>query len=175
MQPTGLMLALLIATLALACFFDWRSRRIPNALVAVSLCTAIAIASLTRANVSLGQCLSGAGVALLFLLPFYALRALGAGDVKLMAAVGGMLGVSGILWSIFYTGVAGGVMGIAVLIWVDGLRQAGVKLELFFRTRSLSILRPGALDAVPGRTVRLPYAFAIAAGVAMYVVLGPPI
>ncbi len=168
---TGLLIAL-----GLACFFDVRFRRIPNVLVGVVLCASVALILLGLGELTLSQCILGAVFGLLVPLPLYAMRALGAGDVKLMAAIGAFLGVPGILWVIVYTGMAGGAMGLAVLWWLDGWKQTVSKLALFIRFRQIEFLRPGSAGGnKPVRPVRLPYALAISAGVAVYRFFGPPV
>jgi prepilin peptidase CpaA len=47
-------------------------------------------------------------------LPFFLLRGMGGGDVKLLAALGAWLGPGDAFWLAIYASVAGGVMAIAV-------------------------------------------------------------
>ena len=51
------------------------------------------------------------------MLPGYLLGATGAGDVKLMAAVGALLGPDGILWAFLYTTIAGGAIALVIAAW----------------------------------------------------------
>jgi prepilin peptidase CpaA len=69
---------------------DLRSRRIPNALVLAGLAGAFACALTARAPFSVApvQALLGALAGLAALLPFFALRAMGAADVKVFAVLG---------------------------------------------------------------------------------------
>jgi len=168
--------AVLVISLSVACVYDLRFRRIPNVLVGLMLFLAILLALLGAGEVSLSQCLLGALVGLVVLLPLYVIRALGAGDVKLMSAIGAVLGVPGVIWAIVYTGMAGGVMGLAVLCWVDGWKQTAAKLAFFIRFREIAFLRPGPVESSQAAgPVRLPYALAMSAGVALYRFVGPPI
>src|SRR4029453_18625043 len=101
-----------IVIAATACAFDLRTRRIPN-----SLTFAAALAALLFHRVT-GGCdgaMTPAGewvVGLFLFLPFFALRGMGGGDVKLLAALGAWLGPQQVLWLAIYTGIAGGVMGV---------------------------------------------------------------
>ena len=61
------------------------------------------------------------GVSLLFV--FYLLGGVGAGDVKLLGAIGALKGFSFVLWTMFYTGLVGGAMALAVIIWRGSVRQ----------------------------------------------------
>jgi prepilin peptidase CpaA len=85
-------IALLLALLAAAALTDLRSSRIPNVLTfggaTIALCLAFAVPGPHFA----GALIAAVG-ALLALLPFYALGALGAGDVKLLAMVGAFTGL----------------------------------------------------------------------------------
>jgi len=56
-----------------------------------------------------------AGLTLLLL--FYLMGGMGAGDVKLLGAIGALKGASFVTWTMFYTGLVGGMMAFALLIW----------------------------------------------------------
>src|SRR3712207_9290397 len=80
------------AAASVAAIIDVRSRRIPNWLTASLVLAGIAL-NVWRAGL-LGVALAAAGVALglAVLLPVYMLRGIGAGDVKLLAGLGAVLG-----------------------------------------------------------------------------------
>jgi hypothetical protein len=99
--------SLLTGVLALAVWTDLKSRRIPNALVAMGLCLALASVSMGWGSVSLSQCLLGALTGLVLFLPLYLFGAVGAGDAKLMAAVGAFVGPYAVLWAAVYTALFG--------------------------------------------------------------------
>jgi prepilin peptidase CpaA len=61
--------------------------------------------------------LAGATVGLLCFAPFYLLRGMGGGDVKLLAAVGAFLGPQGALLAALFSLVAGGFAAIAYVLW----------------------------------------------------------
>jgi len=93
-------------------WMDWRSRRIPNWLTLSGFAAGIALnAVLGGGNGALGA-LAGAGLALAVLFPFVFLRGLGAGDWKLMGALGAFLGVRGILLVLLATILVNGMMAI---------------------------------------------------------------
>ncbi len=107
---------LLAATVLTAAACDLRWRRIPNWL------TAPAIVGGLAANLALGG-LHGAlwgGVGMLLgggvYLVFYWLRAMGAGDVKLMAAAGSQIGPDRWLELFFWSALAGGVVALITLL-----------------------------------------------------------
>lgn len=106
-----------ISTLTIAgaaCVTDLRTRRIPNVLTFGAALAGLVFQFATGGVEALGQAALGWLLgALVFLLPF-ALGGLGGGDVKLLAALGAWLGPADALWLVLYTGVAGGVMAVAV-------------------------------------------------------------
>jgi prepilin peptidase CpaA len=73
-------------------WLDWRARRIPNWLTVPGLLAGIVIHSIINGWHGAAIALEGAGLALMILLPLVLMRALGAGDWKLMGAVGALLG-----------------------------------------------------------------------------------
>ncbi|HBI68974.1 MAG TPA: hypothetical protein DDZ22_08115, partial [Massilia sp.] len=65
----------------------------------------------------------GLGLGLAFLLPMYALRLIGAGDVKLLAMVGAFVGAGQILSIALIALIAGGVLALLVAAWQGSLRR----------------------------------------------------
>jgi prepilin peptidase CpaA len=103
-----------LLTAAVACGWDLRTRRIPNVLTFGAALVALVYHSATGGAAGLGVSALGWLLgALVFIVPF-ALRGLGGGDVKLLAALGAWIGPGGVIWLALYTGVAGGVMAIVV-------------------------------------------------------------
>ena len=153
---------LLGVLLAAAVISDLRERRVSNALNVCVLVTGAAFAFFTR-GVSAGaqQVLTGVGLALLIWFPMFALRLMGAGDVKLMAASAAWLGWQGTLIASLATGVFGGLLGAFWLLRSRGAASTLHTVASAIRTPWILKLRPyEARD-------RVPYALAIAAGVAM--------
>src|SRR6187402_2302320 len=75
-----------------ACMTDLRTRRVPNALTLGAALAAVAFHAATSAGSGLLFAVLGWGVGLLMFLPLFALRGIGGGDVKLLAALGAWLG-----------------------------------------------------------------------------------
>jgi prepilin peptidase CpaA len=93
---------------------DIRSRRIPNLLTATMAGVGVGLAATGLSGVSLVA--SGAGFVLgvALMLPGFWLGATGAGDVKLMAAVGAIVGPALVVSAFLFTAIAGGVLALAV-------------------------------------------------------------
>jgi prepilin peptidase CpaA len=121
---SGLYLGLLWALCAVVFFTDWMFRRVPNRLLIAVLVTYLLIRLADRAGFAVGTAvdiqssLVGGVLAFVFLLPFYAFRAMGAGDVKFFALLGVLLGPVGlvVVWLVS-TALNG---GHAVLQWMLG-------------------------------------------------------
>ena len=108
-----LQFTVLAAALATAVVTDVRTRRIPNwltgALAAAGFGMAFGGGVVTPAQAALGL-LAG----LLLMMPGHVIGATGAGDVKLMAAVGAVVGPGMALRAFLFTAVVGGLFAVAV-------------------------------------------------------------
>lgn len=150
------------AALAYACVSDVRSRRIPNRLAALLAGTGLIYSTAVAASPWDGVLHGFAGLALGLALwiPFYALKWLGAGDVKLFAAAGAWLGPARALEGALIAAFAGGVLAV---IWM--LRAYGVAGTA--ATASLAISSPKRVvnHPVDIRSRRaIPYGVALAIG-----------
>ena len=168
--------------LAGAVWQDVRSRRIPNQLVLVGLVLAFALQLALPAgdglfvapfgSIGLLWSLAGFGTGLALLLPMYALRALGAGDVKLLAMIGAFVGPGAVIGIAACTLLAGGVLALVVSMYLGTLkRMLGNSMHLV--THSVFGALNGqsaAIEAPAAPSGKLPYAIAIAAGAAPYLV-----
>lgn len=176
--------ALLLASLlAWAVATDVRSRRIPNQLVLAGLLAGLALQATVTPGAglfsvpfgALGLLQGAAGMALglLLLLPMYALGAMGAGDVKLMAAIGAFLGPFDTLGAGLASVLAGGVLALLVALCQGSLRTVAGNLKIMVLGSVLRGLSGGSarVDAPPAATGQLPYAVAIASGTVGYLLL----
>jgi len=101
----------------LAAVWDWRSRRIPNWLTVAGAVAGITIHSVLDGWHGAWFALVGMGLGLTLLLPLVYLRALGAGDWKLMGAVGTFLG-----WQLFLFVLVGSIFVAGVMAAVQMIR-----------------------------------------------------
>jgi prepilin peptidase CpaA len=113
---SNLAFAALAAGVALATVVDLRTRRIPNVLTATMAAIGIGIAAAGLNGVSVGAAALGVVVGLALMLPGHVLGATGAGDVKLMAAIGSLVGPVLVIKAVLFTLVAGGVLAVAVAL-----------------------------------------------------------
>lgn len=155
---TGALLGLLLAASAT----DLRTRRIPNLLVATGALFGLGLQATWPAGrglfepsapgaIGLSAALLATVVLLAAGMALWRAGLFGAGDAKLLAAVGPYIGPAGVLPMLLYTLVAGGVLALVASAWR--------KRPLWLAARSST-----PFAASPITTPRLPYALAIAAG-----------
>jgi prepilin peptidase CpaA len=151
-----------------ACWFDVRTRSIPNWLTFPA--AALGLIAATLAHGGHGALSSAAGllVGLALFFPLFVLRGLGAGDVKLMGALGAWLGGFVVLGVAFYTSLAGGVLALGLIVrhryGGQALRNLWLLL-LHWRVFGFTPLDSLTLETSAGP--KLPYALPIAVGVAL--------
>jgi prepilin peptidase CpaA len=167
-----IVVVLLLFALALtAGVVDIRVRRIPNWLVLTGLIAGITVNSVLFGWPGLKLALSGAGFAFAVYFVFYLLRAMGAGDVKLMAAVGALAGLKGWLAIFFFTAIAGGVVALTLLLAKGRFRQTllNVSIMLYQLSRLQAPYHATEeLDVRSGKALRLPHGASIAMGTFIY-------
>ncbi len=138
---------------------DLCTRRIPNLITITIATVGIALAAAGVTRIGIGGALVGFAFGMLLMLPGHVLGATGAGDVKLMAAVGTVLGPH-IVMAFLYTAVAGGILALVVA------RARGRLAETIGRTaRLVSTARQASREVhAQGAANRFPYGPAIAIG-----------
>ncbi|CAM3951862.1 prepilin peptidase [Cohnella lubricantis] len=114
---------LLLLVLAVCVLTDLRSRRIYNAVVLPSLVLAFVIHTMTAGRAGLTESLLGFAAGLGILLIPYLMGGMGAGDVKLLALVGALKGVSFVLAASVYMAIFGGAIALAIVLFKGGLRN----------------------------------------------------
>lgn len=151
----------LTALLLLAALSDLKHHRISNRLVAGGLVFAFAFHFLVPSLLGVGRSALGMLLGFAMLLPFYLLRGMAAGDVKLMSMVGAFLGPALTFWAVVATFLVGGVWAVVAV----SRRRAWSALV----TNLLHMPTRAADPALPigggGYSLgRIPYAVAIAGG-----------
>jgi prepilin peptidase CpaA len=147
----------LVALLMLAAASDVTCRRIPNLFVLLGLCAGFLGHYLLSGSVAVAGFGTLAGFGLF--LPFYALGGMAAGDVKLMAVVGSILGPLGVTWAVALSLIAGSAMGILILLWHGQLFSF---MQRYWAMASLRAYVPAPQGDASQR--RFPFALAILLG-----------
>ncbi len=171
MHLEALSIHVLFVLLLVAVLHDVRSRRIPNWLILTGIVLAFVFQALDRFGgfefyvQTVKYALLGGLVGFLLFVPMYALKLLGAGDVKLLAMVGLWLGPMDTLQTALYTLIAGGILALVWSAVTGTLRQVLSNLHAMFASSFMNVSAGGGLLLVkPQTSTRLPYAIAIACG-----------
>lgn len=165
-MPNVLKLVLLSIVLV-AGTYDFRFRKIPNWLNLSGIVLGFGVNTLLFAGHGLEAAGLGLLCALAVYIPLYLIRGMGAGDVKLMAAVGAIAGPQNWLWIFLATAISGGVVSLVVIAvkkrWSRTIVNLGVILPELLHMRLPSSNEP-RLDVRHPDALRLPHAVSIAVG-----------
>ena len=162
------MLAALSAGLGTAAVIDIRHRRIPNVVSVTTALTGLMLATVGINTITVTSALAGLGLGFLMMLPGHVFGATGAGDVKLFAAAGTMLGSGRIVRAFVCVAIAGGVLAAAIAV-----RRGRLARTMGLAARLLG--RPGKLKAEiesPAEHNRFSYGPAIAIGCVIAMLIG---
>jgi prepilin peptidase CpaA len=146
-----------ISAASVGALIDVWSRRIPNWVTFGTLLGGVLINAWLHGFSGVLMALAGAVLGLAILLPFYAMRAIGAGDVKLLAAIGALVGPSMLVSVAVYGALVGGAMSVFVL----------ARRRLLLRT--VGDMLSGNVQRRSGATA--PYGVAIASGMYLSLLL----
>jgi prepilin peptidase CpaA len=150
---------------AIASVHDVREHRIPNLLTGPCILIAIVLHFFSGGwsgalNSALAGLLAG-GLLILFFLA----GGMGAGDIKLMAAIGCFIGLHSIGLMLFATALCGAVLGVTLAVTHGRLRETIVNALLLVRHHRQNGLTPHTeLNINNTSTLRMPFALPIAAG-----------
>jgi prepilin peptidase CpaA len=160
MLSNTLVVAALVAIGAISTVIDLRTRRVPNRLTLTIALAGLALAAGGFSSVTLSGALLGMLLGLGLMLPGHVIGATGAGDVKLFAATGTLLGPAAVATAFVYTLLAGGALAIAAAVY---RRRLAATVG-----RAVTLVRTGGANAVdiqgPSINNRFAYAPAIALG-----------
>ncbi len=153
---------------AVAAFTDYRTGKIYNWLTLPALLTGLVVAMLMGVPTMISA-LQGVAVACVIFLPMFFGGILGGGDVKLLMALGTVLGAQGTFFLSCMALVIAGLGAVALLV---KHRRAGIfvsQVGMFFR----SIFTPGLALQWPklNRDIKAPFGIAIFFGL-LYVLVG---
>ena len=164
MQSSDALVTAVIAIgMGAAAVIDLRTRRIPNILTATLAAVGVGLAAAGFGRVGLGASVLGCLLGLAFMMPGHIFGATGAGDVKLLAAAGALLGPKDTIYAFLYTAIAGGVLALVVAV---ARRRLSQTLESTSRLVSGSEEARTEIESTSSDN-RFAYAPAIAIGVVL--------
>ncbi len=164
---------MITATMALgvaltACVTDVRSRRIPNVLTLGGAAAALVFHAVTAEGAGIGTAAMGWLVGTAVFLPFFLLGGMGAGDVKLMAALGAWLGPAEAFAIAIYASLVGGVLALGVALATGYLRTAFRNVGRLLKFWWLVGPRPMAgMTLEQSKSPRVAFAIPICCGLVM--------
>ena len=148
-----------------AAFTDVKERRISNRLTYSAVVAGFVLQAMLHGLNGLVLSLGGAALFGGVFMLFYIVRAMGAGDVKLAAALGSIVGFSATRPLMFATAVAGAALAVWFMVWsgrvAESLRNT-LSVMGFHLRHGLKVHPVVNLDSPKG--VRMPYGLAFAAG-----------
>lgn len=174
MPPPGIAVVLLALVLC-AAVYDVRYRKIPNWLTLLGVLVGLGLNTfLFQGWPGLRLSLMGLGMGFGIYFVLYALRAMGAGDVKLMAAVGSMVGWEDWFGIFIITAIVGGVAALLLVLF-----RGRLKKTLFNVSFILSEMKSGRpaymgkeeLDVRSPKALGLPHGAVIAVGTLAFLAL----
>ncbi len=158
--------------LLIGAVMDIRSKKIPNWLTFPVAAIAIVYHTSMNGISGLLFSLEGIGLGIAILLPFYLLGGMGAGDAKLLGAIGGLLGPHGVFTAFLFTALVGGIYALVLLALHGYLKKIVLRYKIilttFIVTRNFIYIPP----AVKKRKPSLSYGLAIALGTILSICLG---
>lgn len=153
----------LIAVTLIAAVIDFRTHKIPNWLTVTGFFVALALHALLGGWPGAKFALEGCALALALVLPLVLLRALGAGDWKLMGVVGACVGPILLLFVLFGSVCVSGLMAMVQMTWSGRVKETFRNLFVLVRGFVSFGLRPNAKVSLDNpQLMKLPFGVAVA-------------
>jgi prepilin peptidase CpaA len=156
-------LVVLVPIAVIIIFYDVRYRRIPNSFVLATLTSGILVNTIILGFQGLYGSIAGCVLAFILMFILHIFGAMGAGDVKLFAAIGAVTGVQLVIPTFLVVVLTGGLLGIISMV------RGGMVRSTTHRVLQIFVgLLPGwemPKFAIPAdRTHTIPYGVAIMLG-----------
>lgn len=150
---------------AMGSITDVRSRRVPNLLTGPAMLAGLALHFAFGGWHGMLLAAAAGSICGAIFLVFFIAGGMGAGDVKLITAIGCLVGMSNIVSVLALTAIAGGVMAVGLAVARGQLKQTLFNVGALASHHTTQGLKPHPeLNVLNKNTLRLPYALAIAAG-----------
>lgn len=165
----------LVLLVTITAINDVATRRIPNRLLLVGFLIALPLHAMSPAPAAgLASAVAGALTGLAIFLPFYFLRGMAAGDVKLMATVGAFAGPVGAFQIAMLSWCVGGVIALLIMVCKGRVRTGLSNLGALLRPWLMRVAgMQAAHEPLPHASVgSMPYGLAIALGALLFLHAG---
>ena len=155
--------------LIVSAVIDLRTQKIPNLITYPTMVIALIYHATLGGGSGLFFSLSGLCVGIGLLLLPYLMGGMGAGDAKLMGAVGGIIGAKGVFYAFLCAAIIGGIYALVLLLihrdFINFFKKQITILWTFILTRKYI---PDPIQNAQNRP-RLCYGLAIALGTGLYI------
>ena len=153
-------------------WLDWRMRKIPNWLTVPALLGGLTLSTVLWRWPGVKLSLEGAGISLGVLLPFVLMRGLGAGDWKLMGALGAFLGPQRVIVVLLGTVLIAGTMSVVEVIRQRKVRETLNNLWVVFVAYStFQVNNARAITLDNPRLLKIPFGVAAALSTGSFFVI----
>jgi prepilin peptidase CpaA len=115
-------IVLLIPLAIIITYYDVRYRRIPNAFVLATLISGLIINTIYGGFNGMLASLGGCAIAFILMFILHVFGAMGAGDVKLFAAVGSLIGTQLVLPTFLIVILTGGALALLLMLHTGAVR-----------------------------------------------------
>ena len=116
---------LIFSPLVLFCgWYDYRHYRVPNVLSLTIAGTGLVVQGVCYGLPGIWTGLEGLGAGFLLLFVFWALKMVGPGDVKFLAAIGTWLGPTLVFWAFVFGVLIGAVIGLGMIVFAGRIKPA---------------------------------------------------
>jgi prepilin peptidase CpaA len=144
---------------------DVRKRRIPNFVIAPGIVVALLLHAICGGWRGLGGAALAGLIAGTLAIVFWIAGGMGAGDVKLVAAIGSIAGLSPLPLLAIATSISAGVLAVAVSVYHGRLRETLFNVGAIMQHHGREGLNPHPVFNLTNEaTLRLPFALPVAAG-----------
>src|SRR6267143_6446317 len=163
MTETLVHIVLLLPLAVIIAYYDVRYRRIPNAFVLATLVGGVVINAIFAGFPGIAASLGGCALGFVLMFLLHVFGAMGAGDVKLFAAIGAVTGAQLVMPTFIVVILTGGLLAVVSII------RAGILITTMHRVLQILIgLLPGwqmpKFPVPADRTHTIPYGVAITMG-----------
>ena len=142
---------LVLTAAAGAVLMDLKTGEIANGWIVILWLAGFAAGGMSRGAVGFLTFLTGALLPILTLFWLFCFRMIGAGDIKLLSALGGFLGPAAILKCICLSFIFGAILSAGILLFCGNIRQRLLKFTTYFKHYILPKLQGKAVVPVPYR------------------------
>lgn len=129
---------IMTAFLAVSGIFDYLFHKIPNALIALMFATCVFYTGFTSGPLSILWMLLRMVITIFVFYSFFAIGALGAGDIKLLAICCGYMTGSRAVWFVFISFVIASIAGVVILFlrkeFGKRIRRLSLYIKSFIKT-----------------------------------------